>query len=130
MSDAAGDPGRDNPTRDSQPSDAKRLLERARTERRPHAVALVLALWVGVTLATVHWLGLIAAGALASLVAPTIERGVAYAVVAGVVSLAVFAALLGPSAAAVPEMLPIAYVTVGAGIGLPLFGSLARAVVE
>ena len=130
MSDPAGESGGDDPTRDAQSSDARRLLERIRTERRPHAVALVLALWVGVTLATVHWLGLIAAGALASLVAPTTEGGVGYALVAGVVSLAAFAALLGPSAGAVPEMRPIVYVTVAAGLGLPLFGSLARAVVE
>jgi hypothetical protein len=129
VSDPAGEPGGDDPTRDSRPSEAQRLLERIRTERRPHAVALVVAVGVGVALASVHWVGLIAAGALASLVAPTSGRGAAYALLAGAVSLAVFAASIGPGAAAVPGMRPIVYVTVGAGLGLPLFGSLARAVV-
>lgn len=101
--------------------------ERVRTEPRPHAAALLVAL--GVALATVHWIGLVAAGAFTSLVAPTMRRGVAYALVAGVVALAAFAASLGPAAAAVPEMRPVTYVAVGAGLGLPLLGSLARAVV-
>jgi hypothetical protein len=110
-------------------SDAASALDRVRTEPRLHAVAVVAALAVGVALASVHWLGLIAAGALASLVAPTLRRGVAYALGAGVVALAAFAVSLGPAAAAVPGMRPIAYVAVGAGLALPLFGSLARAVV-
>ncbi|ELZ42967.1 hypothetical protein C463_10195 [Halorubrum californiense DSM 19288] len=106
------------------------LLHRIRTEPRPHAVAVVGALAAGVGLASIHWLGLIAAGALASLAAPTVRRGAGYALGAGVVCLAAFAASLGPSAAAVPEMVPVVYVTVGSGLGLPLFGSLARAVVR
>jgi len=110
-------------------SESPSLRERVRTEPRPHAAALLVALAVGVALATVHWVGLVAAGALASLVAPTVRRGVAYALAAGVVALAAFAASLGPAAAAVPGMRPVVYVTVGAGLGLPLFGSLARAVV-
>ncbi|QAU11481.1 hypothetical protein EKH57_01040 [Halorubrum sp. BOL3-1] len=110
-------------------SDSPPLLDRVRTEPRPHAAALAAAVGVGVALASVHWLGLIAAGALASLVAPTVRRGVAYAVGAGVVALAAFAGSIGPAAAAVPGMRPVVYVTVGAGLGLPLLGSLARAVV-
>ncbi|ELZ56459.1 MULTISPECIES: hypothetical protein [Halorubrum] len=106
------------------------LRERVRTEPRPHAVALLVALGVGVALATVHWVGLVAAGALASLAAPTVPRGVAYALAAGVVALAAFAASIGPAAAAVPGMRPVVYVTVGAGLGLPLLGSLARVVVS
>ncbi|QWC18168.1 hypothetical protein [Halorubrum sp. 2020YC2] len=110
------------------PSESPSLRDRVRTEPRPHAVALVAALAVGVALASVHWLGLIAAGALASLVAPTVRRGALYALVAGAVVLVAFAASLGSAAGAVPEMRPVAYVAVGAGLGLPLFGSLARAV--
>ncbi|VTT85759.1 hypothetical protein DM2_1797 [Halorubrum sp. DM2] len=105
------------------------LLDRVRTEPRPHGVALLVALAVGVALATIHWIGLIAAGALASLVAPTVRRGVVYALAAGIGALVAFAASLGPAAAAVPGMRPIVYVTVGAGLGLPLLGSLARSVV-
>ncbi|TKX74202.1 hypothetical protein EXE46_10165 [Halorubrum sp. GN11_10-6_MGM] len=111
------------------PSESRSLRDRVRTEPRPHAVALVAALAAGVGLASLHWLGLIAAGALASLVAPTARRGVGYALAAGVVVLAAFAVSLGPAAGAASEMIPVVYVTVGAGLGLPLFGSLARAVV-
>ena len=110
-------------------SDSPSLRERVRTEARPRAAALLVALGVGVALATVHWFGLVAAGALASLAAPTVRRGVAYALGAGAVALAAFAASLGPAAAAVPGMRPVVYVTVGVGLGLPLLGSLARAVV-
>ena len=130
MSASQGDSGRDEPTQSAEGSGARRLLDRTRTESGPHAVALAAAVGLGVALATVHWFGLVAAGALASLVAPTVRRGVAYALGTGVVALAVFAASIGPSAAAVPGMRPIVYVTVGAGLALPLFGSLARAVVE
>jgi len=111
------------------PADPASLLDRVRTEPRPHAIALLTAVGVGVALATVHWIGLIAAGALASLVAPTVRRGVGYALGAGVVALAAFAVALGPAAAAVPGMRPVVYVAVGAGLALPLFGSLVRAVV-
>ncbi|ELZ49620.1 hypothetical protein C464_04061 [Halorubrum coriense DSM 10284] len=118
-----------SPTDSSPPSDSPSPLDRVRTEPRPHAVALVAAVGVGVALAFVHWVGLIAAGALASVVAPTVRRGVGYALAAGVVALAAFAVALGPAAAAVPGMRPVVYVAVGAGLALPLFGSLARAVV-
>ena len=105
------------------------LRDRVRTESRPHAAAVIAAVGIGVALASVHWLGLIAAGALASLPAPTVRRGVGYALLAGVVLLAAFAVSLGPAAGPATGMVPAVYVTVGAGLGLPLFGSLARAVV-
>ena len=108
-------------------SDATSLADHVRTEPRLHAVGVAAALAVGVALASVHWLGLIAAGALASLVAPTVRRGVLYAFAAGVVALVAFAVGLGSAAGAVPGMRPIVYVAVGAGLALPLFGSLARA---
>jgi flavin-dependent dehydrogenase len=80
-------------------------------------------------MASVHWLGLVAAGAAASLVAPTVRRGVAYALGAGVLALVVFAISLGPAAGTLPEMRPVVYVAVAAALGLPLFGSLARWIV-
>ena len=110
-------------------SDVSSLRDRVRTEPRPHAVALAAALTAGVALVSLHWLGLIAAGALASLVAPTVRRGAWYALLAGVAVLAAFAVSLGPAVGPASEMVPAVYVTVGAGVGLPLFGSLARAVV-
>ncbi|QUO48949.1 hypothetical protein [Halorubrum ruber] len=110
-------------------SDSTSLSGRVRTDPRLHAVALAGALAVGVALASVHWLGLIAAGALASLAAPTVRRGAGYALLAGVAVLAAFAVSLGPAVGPASDMFPVVYVTVGAGLALPLFGSLARAVV-
>ncbi|SDF38247.1 hypothetical protein SAMN04488067_10412 [Halorubrum xinjiangense] len=117
------------PSESTASSGSPSLRDRVRTEPRPHAVAVIGALVAGVGLASLHWLGLIAAGALASLAAPTVRRGAGYALGAGVVCLAAFAASLGPAAGAASDMLPVVYVTVGAGLGLPLFGSLTRAVV-
>ncbi|WP_435098805.1 hypothetical protein [Halorubrum sp. N11] len=110
-------------------TDPDSLLDRIRTDSRTHAVALAVALIGGVALAAVHWLGLVAAGAAAALVAPTLRRGVLYALAAGVLALVAFAVSLGPAAALVPGMRPVVYVTVASALGLPLLGSLARGVV-
>ncbi|MGQ3328284.1 MULTISPECIES: hypothetical protein [Halorubrum] len=109
-------------------TDSDGLLARIRTDPRTHAVSLGVALAAGVALASVHWLGLVAAGAAAALVAPTVRRGVGYALVAGVLALVAFAVALGPAAAVVPEMRPVVYVTVASALGLPVLGSLARGV--
>lgn len=103
-----------------------RALGRIRREPRARLVALAVAVAVGLALASVHWLGLVAAGAAASLVGPTVRRGVAYALGAGVLALVAFAVSLGPAAGTLPEMRPVVYVAVAAALGLPLFGSLAR----
>jgi len=104
-------------------------LDQARTRRRSHAVALALASGIGLLLAWLHWSGLVLGGALVALVAPSIRRGAAYALAFGVLVLVAFAVSIGDSALLVPEMRPIVYVTVGAGIGLPVLGSLARGIV-
>lgn len=105
-------------------------LARVRTEPRVHAGSLGLAVALGIALASIHWLGLVAAGAAVSIVAPTLRRGALYAVGVGVLSLAVFGVSLGSAAALVPGMRPIVYVTVASAIGLPLFGSLARGILS
>ncbi|SNZ03191.1 hypothetical protein SAMN06269185_0213 [Natronoarchaeum philippinense] len=107
----------------------RETLDLARTQRRSHAVALAGAAALGLVLAWLHWLGLVAAGALVALVAPSIRRGVAYALAFGVLVLVAFAVSIGDAALLVPEMRPIVYVTVGAAVGLPLLGSLARGIV-
>ncbi len=104
-------------------------LHRVRTEPRPHALALVVAGLVGLALAWVHWLGLIAAGALVALVAPSFRRGVTYGAGIGLLVLVVFTISLGDAAGRVPSMTPIVYVTVGSGLGLPLLGALIRGIV-
>lgn len=103
-------------------------LARVRRDPRLRLVAFAGAVALGLALASVHWVGLVAAGAGASLVASTFRRGAAYAFGAGLLALAAFAASLGPAAALLPEMRPVVYVAVAAALGLPLLGSLARGV--
>jgi hypothetical protein len=119
-------PAASSPSSAPAPSTA---LTRVRREPRRRLVALAVAVAVGLALASVHWLGLVAAGAAASLVAPTARRGVAYALGVGVLALVAFAVSLGPAAGVLPGMRPVIYVAVAAALGLPLLGSLARWVI-
>lgn len=104
---------------------ARYRLERLRTE----PLALALATVVGLLLAWIHWLGIVAGGALVGVVSPTPRHGVLAAVGFGIVVLLVFAATLGESAVAVSGMTPAVYVTIGGAIGLALLGSLVRGIV-
>lgn len=110
-------------------NDPSARLDRVRTDPRTHAVGLGVTLTVGLLLTSIHWLGLIVAGVLVALVAPTFRRGVAYAALAGVLALTVFAVLLGLTVMTVLGIQPIIYVTVASAVGLPMFGSLAHGVV-
>ncbi|SFC06436.1 hypothetical protein SAMN05444422_10490 [Halobiforma haloterrestris] len=128
------EPATDDSTREenvgTRPSDRRHqnVLERVRTDSTVHAVALLAAVAVGLALSWLHWLGLIAAGALVGLVSPTTKRAVLGGLGFGVLVLAVFAATLGDSAAVAAGTTPIVYVAVGAALGLPVFGSLVRLV--
>ncbi|AHG00877.1 hypothetical protein HALLA_10685 [Halostagnicola larsenii XH-48] len=101
-------------------------LERVRRERRLHAVALGIAVSIGLVAASVHWFGLVLGGALLGLVSPTLARGVGYAITFGALVLGVFVLTIGSSVWPVLEMTPIVYVTVASAFGLPVFGSLVR----
>lgn len=101
-------------------------LERVRTDVRAHALAVVVAVAVGLAAAWVHWSGLIVGGALVGLTARTLPRAVAGGFAFGVVVLVAFVASLGDSTWRALEMAPIAYVTVAAALGLPVLGSLVR----
>lgn len=103
-------------------------LERVRTETRPHVGAVVLATALGLLLASLHWVGLVAAGAAVAVVAPSFRRGAAYALGFGLLALAVFAVSTGSAAPLVAGMRPVVYVTVASAVGLPLLGSLARGI--
>lgn len=110
-------------------SDPDSPLARIRTEPRIHVGSLAPAAAAGVAIASVHWIGLVAAGAAVAVVAPTLRRGALYAAGVGALSLIVFTVSLGSAAALVPGMRPVVYVTVASAFGLPLFGSLARGLV-
>lgn len=128
-SDASAD-GHGGATRDERTSDrAGTALERVRADPRPHAVAVVVAVALGLALSWLHWIGLVLGGAFVALVAPTVRRGVAGAIGFGAIVLVVFALSLGSSVGAVLEMTPIVYLTVVSALGLPLLGSLLRGIV-
>ncbi|WP_238709413.1 hypothetical protein [Natronorubrum halophilum] len=108
---------------------AETVLERLRTEPRAHAVAVGIAIAIGLLLSWLHWFGLVLGGGLIGLVSATLPRAALGAVGFGVLVLVVFALSLGGSLRPVLEMTPVVYLTVASAIGLPLFGSLLRGLV-
>lgn len=102
-------------------------LRRSPAHRR---VALVGAVLVGLGAAWLHWLGLLAAGVLVGLVSATLPRAILTGLAVGVLVLVV--QVLASPAVQPGELLalvPVSYVTIGAALGLPLWGSLVRGVV-
>ncbi|AXR78548.1 hypothetical protein [Natrarchaeobaculum sulfurireducens] len=104
-------------------------LETVRSDGRAHALALGVAIVVGLGLASLHWVGLIVAGALVGLVSPTLGRAVAGAIGVGLIVLLTFAVSLGGAIGPALAMTPVSYLVAAAGIGLPIFGSLVRGIV-
>ncbi|MFP9191006.1 hypothetical protein [Natronosalvus vescus] len=124
---AAAEPSDDPSSVDSR--GARSVLTRVRTERRPHVIALALAVVVGLAFSWLHWLGLIVGGALVGLCARRLSIAVAYGIAFGALVLVAFALSLGGISIRALEMAPAIYLTLGAGIGLPALGALARGVV-
>ncbi|NGM71180.1 hypothetical protein G6M89_19590 [Natronolimnobius sp. AArcel1] len=104
------------------------LLERARTESGVHAGALCLCVSIGLVLAWVHWLGLVAGGAAVGLVSPTRTRAILGGVAFGLLALGAFALTLGETTRVVLEMTPVVYATGASAVGLAVLGSLSRVV--
>jgi hypothetical protein len=106
------------------------FLAAIRSRPRWRAVGLVVAALVGLGAAWVHWLGLFVAGVLVGLPSRTLREAVIAGGVLGVV-VVVVQILVVPAMDAgefLALRLPV-YVTLGAGIGAPLWGSLVRGVV-
>ncbi|WP_290818808.1 hypothetical protein [Halovivax sp.] len=101
-------------------------VDRARTHPRDHPLALAGAVAVGLSLTWVHWFGLVLGGALVGLVAPSLRRGLLFGLGFGALVLSVFALTVGGSLGDVLAMRPVIYLTVGAALALPVFGSLVR----
>ncbi len=91
-------------------------LEAVRTGRYAEW-ALVVVTVVGLVAASVHWLGLVLAGVLLGLIAPSLSRAFVYGITFGGIVLLVFAAWLAIGGAAV----------VWAGMGLLFWLSVAIA---
>ncbi len=105
-------------------------LDDLRADRRQRLAATAAAVVVGIGLATLHWAGLLIAGALVALPQRSVSRGIAaglgvgvLVVVAFLVSLAL-AGTLGPTLAmGQPSLLAL-----GIGLLLPPLGSLVRGI--
>ncbi|USZ72756.1 hypothetical protein [Natronosalvus halobius] len=116
-------------SRDETATTVRPTLARVRTERSIHLLALLLAVGLGLVLSWFHWIGLVAGGVLVGLVARSLLRALGYGLGFGLVVLVVFAFVLGSGRGPALEMAPAIYLTVGAALGLPILGSLARGIV-
>lgn len=85
---------------------------------------------VGLVLATGHWMGLVLGGAFVGVLQRDLKRAVLGGLLFGLVVLGAFVLVVPRlEAGELLALTPAAYVTLGAGLGLPLLGSLTRGVV-
>ncbi len=111
-------------------SSARARLAALRADGRRRTAALAVALVAGLALATVHWLGLVAAGALVGLTRRTLPRAAAAGVVVGLAALAgTVVTTPGLAPTELLRLAPASYVTLAAALLAPVWGSLARGVV-
>ena len=105
-------------------------LTTIRGRRRWRGTALLVAVAVGFGAAWVHWLGLFVAGALVGLSSRTLTRavlaGIAFGALVAIVQVLV---VPGMDAGEFLDLRPPVYVTLGAALGAPAWGSLIRGVV-
>jgi hypothetical protein len=110
-----------------------RLDERVgavRADDRTRRVALGGAVFLGVALALVHWVGLFVAGALVGLTRRSLPRALLAGFTFGVLILALFfvvTPLVGPGN--VTGLAPLSYVTAALAVVGPTWGALARGAV-
>lgn len=106
-------------------------LRRVREEPVSHWVALVVAIVLGLALSTVHWLGLVAGGALVGLVSTSLRRALAAGLGFGVLVVLVWAVLfaLSGSLGKVLAMGELVWLGIAVALLAPVVGSLARGVI-
>jgi len=105
-------------------------LRRARDRPNARRSLLMAAVLVGLSLAWIHWLGLVTGGALVGLASRSVRSAVAGGLGFGAVVLAVH--LLASPVVGPLEFLgltPISVVSIGAALLAALWGSVVRAVV-
>jgi hypothetical protein len=106
------------------------ILSAVRRRRRWRLIALLVVAAVGLGVAWLHWLGLFVAGGLLGLVSRTLGRAVLAGAAFGVLLVVVQVLLVpGMDAGAFLALRPPVYVTVGAALAAPVWGSLIRGVV-
>jgi DNA-binding transcriptional LysR family regulator len=106
-------------------------LDRIRSDPFVHWIALVVALLVGLVLARLHWVGLVAGGALVGLVATTLKRAVLAGFGFGVTVLTAWVASLALNGVLSKVLATGQFVWIAVAVGLlaPLLGSLSRGVI-
>lgn len=124
--------GRTRPRSDSTTRPVERAesaLASIRHDNTRRRIALVVAAAIGLVVASVHWLGLVLAGALVGLTRRTLRGAVATGFLFGIVVLVASAVWISPgSPANVLALAPLTYVAVGIGLGAPTWGALARGI--
>jgi hypothetical protein len=106
-------------------------LGRVRTEPRTHWLALGGAIVVGLAAASVHWIGLVLAGALVGLVTRSLRRALLAGLGFGVLAVLIWmgSLALAGSLGKVLDTGLFAGLAIGVGIVAPTFGSLVRGVI-
>lgn len=103
---------------------------RVRTDPLVHWVAVLVATALGLGLASLHWLGLVAGGALVGLVATSLKRALLAGLGFGVTALTVWFGYLAATGVLGKVLATGQFVWIAVAIGLigPLVGSLFRGV--
>ncbi|WP_436903386.1 hypothetical protein [Halovenus halobia] len=106
-------------------------LGRLREEPLIHWVGLIVATVAGLGLASLHWLGLVAGGALVGLVATSFKRALLGGLGFGVVVLLVWVSTLmfGGVLGEVLATGQFVWIAVAVGLIAPVIGSLVRGIV-
>lgn len=106
-------------------------LGRIRETRTHRWTGILLGMFVGVVLASVHWGGFLVGGALVGMVSRDLPRAIVAGVGFGLVSLGVWIAFLWRAGAidAAFGMGQFSLIAVGIPLGLSILGSLVRGVV-
>lgn len=106
-------------------------LQRIREDGLSHWIALVACLIIGLVLASLHWIGLVAGGALVGLVAASLRRAIVAGFGFGLVVLLVWATRLAVAGSfgKVTAMGEIALLGVAIALVGAVFGSLARGII-
>lgn len=103
-------------------------LDALRADRKTRLTATGVAVVLGLALATLHWSGLVVAGALVALPQRSLPRGIAAGVALGGLVVVAWLVLAGTLSSVLAMGQP-AWLALGIGLLLPAFGSLTRGLV-
>lgn len=106
-------------------------LERLRGDGLVHWLALLVAAALGLGLASLHWVGLVAGGGLVGLVSTSLKRAVLAGLGFGALAVVVWLGLVvvGGAVGAVTATGQFVALTAAVGVTAPVLGSLVRGVV-